>query len=238
MDREKHLKRVRGLMSVTTMSGASEQEAMTAAALARDYMTKYQIDAGELSLADETVQFDAVPFTWLTEHFLQLTMPLISEFCDVRFFKNTNKDGKTQYVFGGLQSDMELARWLFGSLSEFVVTQTTKYIHEQKPTGEVLSASEAQRRVKALEINFVNGISVRIAYKLERLIADKAVTNRAANALVVIKHDKTDAALAEIGINLGPPQKLMNYFKSTDAFIAGAAAGANAQLGRPVEDKT
>jgi Protein of unknown function (DUF2786) len=224
--REKVASIVEALLAKTTENGATEAEAMAAAAKARELMDRHQIDLGEVGMAREGVHKVSIK----RGHYKTLAVKdrlahFVSEFCDTRVWLTKSSD---QMHFFGLRSDAEFAGWLIGSLEAFIAHGALSFIASQ-PFMEARVRWEAEKA-------FVLGAIDRINQRLAELTRDRRATMAKGNgkSLVVVKGALVASEFEKLGLTLGKGGKLAAAAKDRGAYGAGRAAGDRASFGRPV----
>jgi hypothetical protein len=163
---------VQALLAKTTENGATEAEAMAAAAKARELMDRHQIDLGEVGMAKEGVSKISIK----RGHYKTLAVKdrlafFVSEFCDTRVWLTKSSD---EMHFFGLRSDADFAGWLIVSLQAFVSHGAVSYIALQ-PHMEARVRWEAEKA-------FVLGAIDRINQRLAELTRERRARWRRATA--------------------------------------------------------
>jgi hypothetical protein len=224
--REKVASIVEALLAKTTENGATEAEAMAAAAKARDLMDRHQLDLGEVGMAKEGVH----KLTIKRGHYKTLAVKdrlafFVSEFCDCKVWLTKSSD---QMHFFGLKSDAEFAGWLVASLETFVGNGALAFIAGQ-PFMEARVRWEAEKA-------FVLGAIDRINQRLAELARDRRATMAKGNgkSLVVVKGALVTSAFEKLNLKLSKGGKLAAAARDAGAYGAGRAAGDKASFGRPV----
>lgn len=216
--------RIRALQAKTTAAGATEAEAMAAAAKARELLDKYQLDLSELEIRAEgtsegTVRRDSTEIA-------DRLYANVGKYCDCKcWLRRNGADGNTAR-FIGLRGDVAFAQWLLSSLVGFVQRKGVEFsIDADEP------ATQAQVQ------SFIIGATRRINERLQDEIAARqqqalaistkgALVLRTKQALVQEAYDKLGLKLYSTSTN--------NTATRRDAFAAGHAAGAGASFARPV----
>jgi hypothetical protein len=221
-DRKSIAARIRALLSKTVDKGCTEQEALAAAAKAKELMDRYQVDLSETELEDEGFakgtaesaenrRFNAQD--WIVN--------AIAAYCDVKCWRTQVGSRKWRYVFFGLRSDVEFANWLLKGLEAFIWQKADEF------GGLYLDKR-----------NFAMGCANRISQRLrEEVSARKAKTQTMSSGreLVVVKQEIVQREFNKLGLRLrsGASRSYVSGGSSA-ARAAGYAAGNGASFGRPV----
>jgi hypothetical protein len=85
-NRESLLRRIRGLLQKTTENGCTEEEALSALALARSMMDSYEIDESELELtkAEKAIMRKEPPGTRDPHSIKRYMSKAVADFCGAR----------------------------------------------------------------------------------------------------------------------------------------------------------
>lgn len=191
--RKKLLKKIRALLNMTTERGASEQEALSAAAKAAKLMAEYDISATEAQNDEEKesveTQFRDCDFI-LWEH-LPKVVSAITELCSVRGWKE--QDGnKLTYRFVGVGPDAEIAAYLFDICSRAMMNTAQQAEKDWALARRWVRYSKARARLA--------GMSERLS---ERILELSWMRHKATgSALVPVKFDLIDAQLNSEGVHL------------------------------------
>jgi Protein of unknown function (DUF2786) len=217
---------VQALLQKTTENGATEAEAMAAAAKARELMDRHQIDLGEVGMAKEGVHKVSIK----RGHYKTLAVKdrlahFVSEFCDCRVWLTKSSD---EMHFFGLRSDADFAGWLIQSLQQFVGTGAQLFILNQ-PHMEARPRWEAE---KAFVLGAIDKINTRLAELTRERRATMAKGD--GKSLVVVKGALVASEFAKLDLTLRRGGTLAATAKNAGAYGAGKAAGDKASFGRPV----
>jgi hypothetical protein len=226
MERDKIARIIRALLEKTTERGATEAEAMTAAAKARELMDRYQIDAGTAGLEEEgTSRLDVGLSPYRGLGIRNRIAVRVAQFCDCKVWK-VSREGKL--FFFGMASDVEFAGWLIASLDGFIRQASLQFL---------VSQPKADARTRwVMQKAFIIGATTRISERLEELSASRKSEPLAGDgrSLVVVKGAIVARDFAKLGMRLGGGRKFQNRVGDGGAFYAGQAAGDRASFGRPV----
>lgn len=154
----------------------------------------------------------------------------IQEYCDVRIWRNSDK----QIVFFGLRSDTDFASWLLVSLRAHVIRSATEYMLNDPPIYEMVGMPKP---VWETEKAFMMGCISRINERLAALSVERrkaTITVSDGRSLIVAKKGLVEAEMSRLGIKLGRTSGSSTNARSGSAMSAGRSAGDRATFGRPV----
>lgn len=213
--------RIQGLRAKTTDNGCTEGEALSAAAKVAELLNRY-----DLSLTDVEIQ-DASCERLAYETHRNKRIPLgdcigaIANFCDCRVWRENSPTGDARYVFFGLRSDIEAARYLTELIDSAVRFELGRY-----------KTSTAYQRFRHQERHMTNasftlGMVASIADKLTAMKAGRDQANNVAGRdLVVLKSAVVDAELNRLDLKLTTVRRPARMV-TPEAYDAGDTAGAS-----------
>lgn len=218
--------RIRALQAKTTSAGATEAEAIAAAAKARELLDKYQLDLSEIELraegtAQERSRRDG------TEIADRLALR-VGQYCDCKVWLDT---GAKTVEFLGLKGDAIFAKWLLDSLVGFVQRKGVEFSLDSPGMPNAADVS-------AFVLGATQSINARLKAEIEARQAQSAAAallSGTRGALVLrTKESMIAEAFARLGISLGRGGHQNNTTTRGNAFAAGQSAGQQAQFNRPV----
>lgn len=221
-DRQSVLDKIKALLGKTVANGCTEAEAMAALDRARAMMDAYEVTDAELQMTkEEKARIRGTPGDTTSVHIRNHLYLDVAEFCGCKAWRNM--DGMISFC--GLPSDVEFALWLLDALESFLRAEMANHL-----MGFLGNRTERRIAMKA----FAAGCTERISERISALVAQsKKAAAGNSRALVVVKNELIERAMADQGI------KLKSVFKRRDydaaSFRAGRAAGNRATFGRPVE---
>lgn len=223
-DRNKAIERVSKLLNMANDKGASEQEALTAAAMATKMMEEWNIAMTEVGIksaeavgcvAESTIFHN----NWkLGDH--ELARP-IARLCECKYWhiRKTNN-----FEFFGIKHEAEYAMYLYEMLSNTIKVELEAY----KLTPEFAEYAEFENKI-TLYRSFIRGMQRRLAERLYEMALEKEHNVKLAkshsNALVVMKQEVIQAAFEDTGTKLKNDGRKFRAPRSKDAFTHGKAAG-------------
>lgn len=233
IDRDAIAHRIRSLLAKTVENGATEAEALAAAAKARQIM-----DAHRLSQSDIEIEAEPIDDIWIerpTEKKLSAV-----DLCASGIAKYTGtkswyewKNGRRHWRVIGLKTDTEMARYLYTMLADTIARETKAFARvNDRVLGSAWRDGVETRR---LNQSFSVGMARRINARLFEMAktADAVAKTSTGTALVVVKdHVVTeyfDGLSIKFSGSLGGPRA-----RSASAYNAGVEAGNRVNLSRPV----
>lgn len=237
------------LAMTDTRSGSSEAEAMFAAKKLGELMEAYDLSLDELNIRDEKVRNLSVPTGSKVKSQPQGELArAVSSFCDCSYYYYTNRGyviavgGKYKgrqrwgikeisWHFVGLETDAEMAKYLYTTLLSAMNNDTNKFMKLQD------RSYHGHNRVarSSFEDGFAGRVSDRLR-QMKRLREEELAKRATSTALVTTKNQMIKSFLAE---TVG---KLISIRTNTtrgtnfngNAFDAGRKAANNASLSRPI----
>jgi hypothetical protein len=225
-DKDKRVKRIiQALSEKTVENGATEEEAMRAAAKAKELMDKYEIMLTDEQIVEEGAikrvykpqnREDSIIVRWASRE--------IADFAEVKVYTDEGKYGSPikPLAIVGLPSDVEFFDYLIRSLTMFA------------RTGAI--GLPARDRYQ-----FFAGYADRITARLRKTIEERdtarnAAPGTASRALVIADLKKTaaEAWLVAAGVKLRKATYYRSGRHNKDAYEAGQARADRAQFCRPV----
>ncbi len=236
-DREKLLPRIKALFSKTTEAGATEAEALAAAAKARELIEKYQLDMGEEELKKEgfvhkSLQMEQARFTCARRILLG-----IERFCEVKCYYMALRGIEPTVSIFGLTSDVELAGYLIESLASFSLAGADLHVAVERKMAIALGTPMTAVQVREAHRSYLLGCANRISVRLRELAQERKTQDaRPGSYGALITLDKPALIKAEmdrLGIQLDRGSSLAGA-SDGGSFAAGSAHGAKASFGRPI----
>jgi len=224
-DRNSIIEKIKALLAKTKENGCTEEEELSALAMARAWIDAHEITDDELQLSREekAILHDESEADARDTHKIKwLLCSGVGRYCNVQIFRGHSKAGLT---FVGFKSDIDNATWLLDHLSDFVHDKLFEFLLD-------CLAPEGKERKQEIR-GFVIGCTARISARLIEM-CDQSETERTTNhnALVVIKDQAIKDLLKAEGICLRSSRSSAAF--SDDARRAGRSAGDRASFGRPV----
>ena len=204
---------IRGLLMKTVGNGATEAEAMAAAAKARELLDKHRLDMADVE-ADPVRTDDVARSRRSAASIAMQLQTAVGLYCDCIAWQSGG-----QPKFTGRESDILFATWLLDALDSFCARRTLEYAASQ-PIGR-------NRTLETME-SFKLGLVSRLRERLREATAARPEAERRqaqqANAV----------ALQRQGVNLTKPKAGRRKQIGRSAFDAGRTMGDAATFSRPV----
>jgi hypothetical protein len=228
--------KIRALAAKTVDAGCTEQEANSAMIKVGELLAQYKLSMNEVDVRAETC-IQMVCGTGklkLAQHSV-FSMSL-ARFCSVKVWSSKAPKQWT-FVFFGLESDVQMASYLFQVIDRAMNTEVARY----KQTAEYKYAEVHRKR---LSNSFQNGFAYRIHERLSKMAREAEAARRAnpamssSTALVVIATEKkVEEEFKKTGTRLF---RRPHYTRTTEhgSAAAGRSAAENVNLSRPVEGST
>ncbi|MDR7117419.1 DUF2786 domain-containing protein [Caulobacter sp. BE254] len=213
--------RIQGLCAKTTDNGCTEDEALSAAAKVAELLSRYDLSLTDVEIRDASCE----RLEYQTHRNKRIPLGdcigAIANFCDCRVWREKNPTGDARYVFFGLRSDIEAARYLTELVDSAVRFELGRY----KTTTDYQRFRHQERHIA--NASFTLGMIASIADKLTAMKAGRDQANSAGGRdLVVLKSAVVDAELGRLDLKLrtvrGPTRMV-----SPKAYEAGGDAGAS-----------
>jgi Protein of unknown function (DUF2786) len=222
-ERQEIAAKVRALLAKTVDKGCTEQEAVAAAAKAKELMDRYQVDLSEAELEEDGFARSRAEGPKSRKLDVQDLIGWdIADYCEVKSWKQcSDYRGRWRFVFFGLRSDVKFANWLLKGLEAFIWQKADEY-----------GGSYFEKR------NFAMGCAERITERLRAEVEarkQKHVTMSSGRDLVVVKQAIVQREFDKLGMRFRSASCSSYYNGGSDeARSAGYQAGDRASFGRPV----
>jgi hypothetical protein len=232
--REGLFRKLRALLAKTTEAGCTEEEALSAASLARRLMDDYNVAHADLAEPDPwaDMAFDwSSPFKgrkprkhgWHLRREIGLT---IAKYCDVKARLNSSE---ARIKFFGHESDVMFAGWLLESLDAFGVRAWNLFEAAQALSDAPFTADRE---------SFLLAFATRIN---ERLLAETTTRTAPAtsgSALIVQRNALLTEEYTKRFPNLGFARSQSGRMTDAASYAAGSTAANRAGFHRPMGAKT
>jgi hypothetical protein len=205
-------RKLRALQALAQDAGASEAEAINAAAKARELMDKYNIDLTEAEIRKDPLITEIRWSEGRYDDYAKVGIPAaVQKYTDTKMWNNKNG----ALVILGSKPDVEFAKWLLDTLMGFVARGAAEY-----------RGTQTEKRNFA--ITAASRITKRIMDEVEaRKRANDSVKNQA--LVLVTKKAMIDQWLLEQGMHFSKGSH-RSYSHNED----GARHGDSARWDRPI----
>lgn len=229
-NRKEIIEKIMNLRAKAANAASTEAEAMTAAEMAAKLLTKHEIRPEELAEAkEEGAIAGAVRTGKILYPVAEWTINAISTLTETK----GHADGG-EAVFIGVESDVLMANYLVEML---IGTARRGWIREAETTYKRCKFNALSKYRDAYYRGFAMSVSERLrAMAAARVIRrQEAQGNSNSSALVVVKSAMIEAKMQEMGLTLVKSKRSRRYL-DPKALASGMDAGANVNLGRPIEE--
>lgn len=189
--RESLISKIRALRAKTVENGATEAEALFAAAKAAELMEKYDIDVNETELTDDdqvvVVDYDLPPEFGSN---VLIVSQAIAKLCEVKVIGLTDLSyNLIGYRIYGLPVDVEIAQYLH----EIVISAMKNEAKRATKNWALLVKRKRERAVHS----FMQGLTERLAERIQEL-AWARQHKKTGGALVIAKESIIDDAMKDL----------------------------------------
>jgi len=229
--RESVLRKVRALLKLTVDNGATELEAMKAAAKAAELMAAHDLDMDDVDVRESGTRSQECGLDPVRRAHLTRVANAIAKLVGARFWVNGSGAAATKGTFFGLPHDVEVAGYLLDVCENAMRRDTQAFLTE---TGFVL----LERRFRERKADaFMAGMADRLSERIREMAPSRKATG---TALVPLKDALIEEALksenAEFkGARVGRRDVDPLSFRKGRA--AGDRVGLRSGLGGPKDAK-
>lgn len=230
------VERIRALRAKAADDGATEAEAMQAAALAAKLLSKHNIAEADLRDKKEDMKAETVGASNYTSRLPYITRFVFSQIEKLTETKAYSSSGQMKFI--GVGADPEMAIYLYELIlgaserewKRFWATEKNKPVHKEQASRSYTNY---------VKRGFIAGFGYRISQRLAEMVKEKQAAyakqvkdTAAGTALVIKKQDLIKQE--ELSLNLRPAPKTRHRERSKIGNLAGVAAGDKVNLGRPL----
>lgn len=123
-DLDKLRARIQALRSKTVERGCTEEEALAAAAKVADLLDRHGLSLSELEMRQQACEGFAIETGRRRRAPIDDSVGAVAEFCDCRYWIETNGVGELRFIFFGLPADVSGARCLYDMIVAAVAGET------------------------------------------------------------------------------------------------------------------
>jgi hypothetical protein len=221
-------RKIRALLNKTVAAGCTEEEAISAATLARKLMDEHRLSQSDIEIKAEPVEDDTIDRVIKQKiAYADYCMSGISRYCGVRMWYTTGYDRVKRIKLLGLKPDIEMARWLYEMIDGAIRVERHAYA---KTTGE--NDRTTNRRLIS---SFAVGMASRINSRLTAMatVLEPVAKTASGTALIVVKGALVEEAFAKLNLRFSKARAGHSVRKAS-AYLAGQAAGDRVNLNRPL----
>jgi hypothetical protein len=226
--RESILARLRALTMRTTANGCTEAEAKEAAAKIDELLEQY-----ELTLDDVTIRTEAEivksTITGIGRSSVTFVGKAVGTFTDTELWLENDL---SDVVILGIEVDVEIAEYLMQLFHRAIERECATWT--MMDPLYTMTAREDRRDVKK---SFEVGVAARLSERLRELKSKRDFTAKAGGRdLVLAKRPLIDAAMKQLGIELGAGKKARSV-RHEGAYNAGREAGNRVNIHQGVRGR-
>lgn len=229
------INKIRQMTNRTVENGCSEAEAYNSALKVGELMKIY-------NLSIDQIWFDAQEYTTLKTELqgknrkpVDRSLIAIANFCDCRVWR----EYEGRYVFFGMETDCQMALYLFNIVTNAIKTESEKFKSSQTYT-EYRSRKGAR---KHLTTSFELAMAVRIATRLKEMKTEQnkeTVANSPSvggQSIVIIKQARLEKEWDKLQSDLKISRPIKRKIRChNEAFNSGFSAGDRVNLNRPLSN--
>jgi hypothetical protein len=228
--------RIRSLLAKTVENGATEAEALAAAAKARAIMDAHRLSQSDIEVQEEPIDLELVDRP--VDHksaAVDACLYGIEAYCGVETwfrtsFDNGTKVRKRRLVIFGLRSDVQMAKYLYQMIAASIRLETAAFARANQNSWRDAPTT------RKINQSFQVGMARRVGQRLSELAQTANATAKTSDgtALVVVKNAVVQQAFADLGLTMGRGLAGLKAFDH-GAYHAGQAAGDRVNLSRPID---
>lgn len=230
---QKVIETIRLLTSKTVSRGCTEHEAMAASAKIGELLKVYNLSMDQVFLDNSKCTTVTINTGIFQRRPINRCLVALADFCDCKVWFSTTNDGIV-YHFFGLQTDTEMAKYLYEMIDAAVETEIARF----KASATYLYAQTHRKRLSS---SFQHGMVGRIANRLANMTQERQkeesvacpVQQSTGTSLIVIKHNKVQSEFEKLSLGI---RKAACSARATshDAYRRGMIAGDHVNLNRPI----
>lgn len=233
MEIEAVITKIRKLCDKTVERGCTEHEALAAAAKVGELLRMYNLSLDKVFLEQQTCIQGYVCLKTKNRGSVDGCVTAIAAMCDCKVWFNHGWGNPSQYVFFGLDTDVEMAKYLYTNISSAVEAET-------KAFKSSLDYTIRNVHGKHLVTSFQKGMAYRIICRLQDMTSlrrkqesEPVSQGEAVTSIVLVKHKKVETEYEKLGLHLTTVYR-KNRNVHHDAYNIGKQAGERVNLTRPV----
>lgn len=251
-ERARALKQARKLMEMTTAAGASENEAQMAMERLSKLKQTFNLTLDEIVVSDMQYVTGEVEQTAVKGCVLSGVITAIGRFTDTKVWQEAGKMtyvqyrdrygqskyrrarvGNGTYKFFGIDSDVEMAKFLYEMIASTLTSGEAKYM--KSPEYRSIGIRGGKR---AALVSFRKGYARRIRSRLFDLAMENEAVSEAAptgSDIVIVKEKVREEKFQEqLGIKLVKSKSYKRGVTHMGGATAGATTANNVNFSRPV----
>lgn len=216
------IQRIQGLRAKTADRGCTEAEAIAAAAKVSELLTRHDLTLDEVSVRRSDCEGVSVATGRKRRAPVDSCVQSVAAFCDCRVWGEQHADGRLGFVFFGLKTDVEAARFLHDLIEVTFDTESANF--RRGAIYQSLRGGDRRTALNSFQIGLANGISGKLAdLKAARQGSEGQSTGF---DLVAVKHSVLDEEISRLGLHFTTRTAASRRYVQSDAYHAGKVAGA------------
>lgn len=216
------LEKIRALLRKTVENGATEAEALAAAAKAEELIEKYDVETTELDIEESATDFATTPFDPADHAFNVMVCNAIAIFTETQFWTEHRGPVDQRVTFFGLTHDIEIAEYFRDICVNAMRREVEVYVKRE--------AAFFPRRKDRMVRSFKEGMAERLADRFLRMAASRRSQGR---GLIFVKDAVIDKDLEKAGLEF-TDERVAYRDKDAASYDRGRRAGDNVALNSAV----
>lgn len=216
------IQRIQGLRAKTADRGCTEAEAIAAAAKVSELLARHDLTLDEVSVRRSDCEGVSVATGRKRRAPVDSCAQSVAAFCDCRVWGEQRADGGLGFVFFGLKTDVEAARFLHDLIEVTFDTESAAF--RRSAIYQSLRGGDRRTALNSFQIGLASGISGKLAdLKAARQGSEGQSTGF---DLVAVKHSVLDDEISRLGLHFTTRTATSRRYVQSDAYHAGKVAGA------------
>lgn len=216
------IQRIQGLRAKTADRGCTEAEAIAAAAKVSELLARHDLTLDEVSVRQSDCEGVSVATGRKRRAPVDSCAQSVAAFCDCRVWGEQRADGGLGFVFFGLKTDVEAARFLHDLIEVTFDTESANF--RRSAIYQSLRGGDRRTALNSFQIGLANGISGKLAdLKAARQGSEGQSTGF---DLVAVKHSVLDEEISRLGLHFTTRTATSRRYVQSDAYHAGKVVGA------------
>ena len=216
------IQRIQSLRAKTADRGCTEAEAIAAAAKVSELLARHDLTLDEVSVRRSDCEGVSVATGRKRRAPVDSCAQSVAAFCDCRVWGEQRADGGLGFVFFGLKTDVEAARFLHDLIEVTFDTESATF--RRSAIYQSLRGGDRRTALNSFQIGLANGISGKLAdLKAARQGSEGQSTGF---DLVAVKHSVLDDEISRLGLHFTTRTATSRRYVQSDAYHAGKVAGA------------
>jgi hypothetical protein len=216
------IQRIQGLRAKTADRGCTEAEAIAAAAKVSELLARHDLTLDEVSVRRSDCEGVSVATGRKRRAPVDSCVQSVAAFCDCRVWGEQRADGGLGFVFFGLKTDVEAARFLHDLIEVTFDTESANF--RRSAIYQSLRGGDRRSALNSFQIGLASGISGKLA---DLKAARQGSEGQSSGFdLVAVKHSVLDDEISRLGLHFTTRTATSRRYVQSDAYHAGKVAGA------------